>query len=49
MMYTMKVDGRLASRGDSLVNFPLTEICAFLTDYTQIKKINPMIAKCEEL
>ena len=49
MMYTMKLNGRLASRGDSIVNFPIEQICAFLSDFSQIKKINSMIAKCEEL
>lgn len=42
-MYTMEIDGRVAARGDSIVNYSLEQILDFLADYKKIKNINPMI------
>ena len=45
-MYTMEVNGRIAAKGYSIVNYSIQKILQFLCNYKTIKLINPMIEKC---
>lgn len=42
-MYKLEVEGRIASKGVAIVNYPLAEVVEFLSKPDTLKKLNPML------
>ena len=49
LVFNMEIDGRVASKGETIVPFPADKVFDFLKVRPNLKKLNPMIKNFNEL